>query len=107
MIGITERHSIGFNLGNIKDIRDQALKQFIITLDNIGIFLAGFQIILIYQYLRKTDNSIQRSTYFVIHIRQESRLHPVGLFRLLFCQLQLLTIPMAAIRYISQQTTQN
>ena len=107
MVGITERHSVGFYLRNIKDIRDQTLKQFIITLDNISIFLAGFQIILIDQHLRKTDNRIQRSTYFVIHIRQESRLHPVGLFRLLFCQLQLLTIPMTAVRYISQQTAQN
>ena len=62
----------GLNLGKIQNISYELQQQGIIVLDNIDVFFFFFRLFRIRQNTGKTDNGIERGTYFVAHISQES-----------------------------------
>ena len=73
-----------FDLRKIKNLVDQLQQTFVVGFDNLIIRLAFFRILTFGYQMREADDGIQRCTYLMTHIGEESRLQFVGHFGLLF-----------------------
>ncbi len=86
-----QSHSVGFQTGKIENIINQAQQQVRIRFDNLIIrLLFLFRAAAHSQHIRESDNRVQRCPYLMAHIRKESALQSIGLFRLIFRHAQIL-----------------
>ena len=86
-LDITAHHleSTRFYLGQIQYIGNQLQEQFIVLLHDTDILLLFRLILRVSQQIGEPDDSIQRGTNLVTHVREESRFQPIRLFRPIPC----------------------
>ena len=81
---VRELDSPRFNLRQVENLVNQCQKPFVVGIYNIVIRLSLFRVVTFGYQMREADNRIQRSTYLMAHIGEESRFQVVRLFRFLF-----------------------
>ena len=93
----------GFDPREIENIVDQLQQQVAVFANDIQVFLPMRIAVVGGEQLRKPDDRIQRSPYFVAHGGQKNRFQPVGLHRFFLRDDQFLGVPDAVAHVVDQR----